>query len=142
MGHLLNSKVFLEEIGFGHIWDNQATFSKLRILSAITDKLQNRYYDFWHKLLFNDNRVIGGNKLRTYRKIKTDFKREQYLYANVDKKSLSNFIKICVSNCNLNIEKGHYLKLPVERGFVNCAIWMWRMNFISSWIVINLFMSV
>ena len=53
--------------GFGHIWDNQATFSKFRTLSAITDKLQNRYYDFWHKLLFNDNRVIGGNKLRTYR---------------------------------------------------------------------------
>jgi hypothetical protein len=55
---------------------------------------------FWHKLLFNDNRVIEGNKLRIYRKIKTDFKREQYLYADVDKKSLSNFIKIRVSNCN------------------------------------------
>jgi hypothetical protein len=34
-------------------------------------------------------RVIEGNKLRTYRKIKTDFIREQYLYADVDKKSLS-----------------------------------------------------
>ena len=102
-------------IGFGHIWDNQATFSKIRTLSAITDKLQNRYFDFWHKLLFNDNRVIGGNKLRTYRKIKTDFKREQYLYADIDKKSLSNFIKIRVSNCNLNIEKGRYLKIPVEQ---------------------------
>jgi hypothetical protein len=102
-------------IGFGHIWDNQATFSKLRTVSAITDKFQNRYFDFWHKLLFNDNRVTGGNKLRTYRKIKTDFKREQYLYADVDKKSFSNFIKIYVSNCNLNIEKGRYLKLPVEQ---------------------------
>jgi hypothetical protein len=90
-------------------------FSKLRTVSAITDKLQNRYFDFWHKLLFNDNRVTGGNKLRTYRKIKTDFKREQYLYADVDKKSFSNFIKIYVSNCNLNIEKGRYLKLPVEQ---------------------------
>ena len=93
-------------LGFGHIWDNQTTFSKLRTLPAVTDKLQNRYFDFWHKLLFNDNRMIGGNKLRSYRKIKTDFKREQYLYADVDKKSLSNFIKIRVSNCNLNIEKG------------------------------------
>jgi hypothetical protein len=53
--------------------------------------------------------------LRTYRKIKTDFKREQYLYADVDKKSLTNFIKIRVSNCNLNIEKGRYLKLPLEQ---------------------------
>ena len=106
---------FLEVIGFGHIWDKQETFSTLRTLSAITDKLQNRYFDFWHKLLFNNNIVIGGNKLRKYRKIKTDFKREQYLYADVDKKSLSNVIKNRVSNCNLNIEKGRYLKLPVEQ---------------------------
>jgi hypothetical protein len=27
-------------IGFGHIWDNQTTFSKLRTLSAVPDKLQ------------------------------------------------------------------------------------------------------
>ena len=53
--------------------------------------------------------MIGG----TYRKIKTGFKREQYLYAGVDKKSLSNFIKI--RNCNSNIEKGRYLKLTVEQ---------------------------
>ena len=57
-------------------------------------------------------RLLGSY---TYRKIKTDFKREQFLYADVDKKSLSNFIKICVSNCNLNIEKGRYLKLPIEQ---------------------------
>jgi hypothetical protein len=38
-----------------------------------------------------------------------------HLYADVDKKSLSNFIKIRVSNCNLNIEKGRFLKLPVEQ---------------------------
>ena len=43
--------------------------------------------------------------MRTYRNIKTDFNREQYLYADVNKKSFSNFIKIRVSNCNLNIEK-------------------------------------
>jgi hypothetical protein len=53
-------------------------------------------------------------KLLSLIKIKTDFKKEQYLYANVDKKSLSNFIKIRVSNCNLNIEKGRYLKLAVR----------------------------
>jgi hypothetical protein len=34
---------------------------------------------------------------------------------DVEKKSLSNVIKIRVSNCNLNIEKGRYLKLPVEQ---------------------------
>jgi hypothetical protein len=101
-------------------WDNQTTFSKLRTLSAVTEKLQNRYFDFGHKLLFNDNRVIGRNKLETYPKIKTDFKREQYLYAHIDKKSLSNLIKIRISKCNLNIAKGRYLKLPVEQR--NCQL--------------------
>ena len=85
---------FLEVIGFGHIWDKQETFSTLRTLSAITDKLQKRYFDFWHKLLFNNNIVIGGNKLRKYHKIKTDFKREQYLYADVDKKVFQILLKI------------------------------------------------
>jgi hypothetical protein len=33
----------------------------LELFFAITDKLQNRYFDFWHNLLFNDNRVIWGN---------------------------------------------------------------------------------
>jgi hypothetical protein len=60
---------FLEVIGFGHIWDNQTTFSKLTTLSAVPDKLQ-----IFGTLLFNDNRKIGWNKLRTYRKIKTDKK--------------------------------------------------------------------
>ena len=48
-------------------------------------------------------------------KIKTDFKREQYPYADIDKESFSNFIKKFVSNCNLNFEKGRYLKFPVEQ---------------------------
>ena len=94
MGYSLNSKVFF--FRSDRFWTHmgyQTTFSKHRALSAVTDKLQNIYFDFWHKLLFNDNRVIGGNKFRTYRKIKTDLKREQYLYADVDKKSLSFFYR-------------------------------------------------
>jgi hypothetical protein len=39
--------------------NNQATISKLRTLSAITDKLQNRYFDFWHKLLFKDIKLLS-----------------------------------------------------------------------------------
>jgi hypothetical protein len=101
-------------------WDNQTTFSKLRTLSAVTEKLQNRYFDLRRKLLFNDNRVIGRNKLETYPNIKTNFKREQYLYADIDKKSFSNLIKIRISKCNLNIAKCRYLKLPVEQR--NCQL--------------------
>jgi hypothetical protein len=48
----------------------------------------------WKTLLFNDNNKSGGNKLRTYRKLKTQFDLENYLCADVNKKSISTFVKI------------------------------------------------
>jgi hypothetical protein len=42
--------------------------------SRITPKqLENRYIEHWKTLLFNDDNKSGGNKLRTYRKLKTQF---------------------------------------------------------------------
>jgi hypothetical protein len=43
--------------------------------------------------LFNDDNTFGGNKLRTYRKLKTQFDLENYLCADVNKKSISEFNK-------------------------------------------------
>ena len=92
------------------------TFSNKRTLIAIQNNLKDRCCKFWHSLLFNDDRAVGGNKLRTYRKFKNDFKREQYLYTYVDKQSLSNYTRIRISNCNyLKIEKGRYVNLLVEK---------------------------
>lgn len=112
-------KTFLLLIGFGHLWENQGTFSKQNTLSAIYLKLQDRYSSFWSKKLLNDERASGGNKLRTYRTFKNNFLREQYLYADVDKFELADFIKIRISNCNLNIERGRYLNLSVEKRICN-----------------------
>ena len=106
---------FFHIINFGHLWENQTTFSKKRTLNSISRKLQDRYNNFWYSLLFNDNKVSGTNKLRTYREFKNNFKREQFLFADVDKQNLRNFIKIRISNCNLNIERGRYMKLPVDQ---------------------------
>jgi hypothetical protein len=48
--------------------------------------LENRYIEHWKTLLFNDDNKSGGNKLRTYRKLKTQFDLENYLCADVNKK--------------------------------------------------------
>ena len=101
-------------IGFSHIWGNQGTFSKSKLLFSVTKQLENRYIKHWKTLLFNDNNKSGGNKLRTYRKLKTQFDLENYLCADVNKKSISTFVKIRISNSNLNIEKGRYLNTPAE----------------------------
>ena len=39
---------------------------------------------------------------------------ENYLCADVNKKSISTFVKIRISSSNLNIEKGRYLNTPAE----------------------------
>ena len=43
---------------------------------------------------------------------------EKFLHSDVDKFALSTkciFAKIRISNSNLNIERGRYIKLPVEK---------------------------
>jgi hypothetical protein len=55
--------------------------------------------------LFNDDNKSGGNKLRTYRKLKTQFDLENYLCADVNKKYISTFVKIRISNSNLNMHE-------------------------------------
>jgi hypothetical protein len=39
---------------------------------------------------------------------------KNYLCADVNKKSISTFVKIRISKSNLNIEKGRYLNTPAE----------------------------
>ena len=53
--------------------------------------------------------------MRTYHKLKTNFEAETYLYTDVDKCSISTFVRVCISNCHLDIERGQYSKLPVEQ---------------------------
>ena len=63
----------------------------------------------------NNDNIWGRNKLRIYRKHKANFEAETYLYTDVDKCSISTFVRVRISNCNLDIERGRYSKLPVEQ---------------------------
>jgi hypothetical protein len=40
---------------------------------------------------------------------------EEFVHSDVDKFVLSIFVKIRIRNSNLNIERGRYIKLPVEK---------------------------
>ena len=108
-------KLLLAEIGFTHVWVNQCTFSKSKLLHSLSIKLEDRYINHWKKLLLNHDNKNGGNKLRTNRKLKNSYKMEKVLHSDVDKFALSIFVKIRISNSNLNIERGRYIKLLVEK---------------------------
>jgi hypothetical protein len=56
-------KLLLAEIGFTHVWVNQGTFSKSKLLHSLSIKLEDRYINHWKKLLFNDDNKNSGNKL-------------------------------------------------------------------------------
>ena len=85
-------------------------------MKSIQNKLEERYENFWNNLLSqNNDNIWRRNKLRTYRKLKANFEAEKYLYTDVDKCSISTFVRVRISNCNLDIERGRYSKLPVEQ---------------------------
>ena len=44
-------------IGFSHIWENQGTFSKSKLLFSVTKQLENRYTKHWKTLLFNNDSI-------------------------------------------------------------------------------------
>ena len=57
--------------------------SKSKLVNAITAKLKDSYTTYWHDLIFDDRQnPINGNKLRTYRKLKNEYRLEKYLLSN------------------------------------------------------------
>ena len=47
-------KLFLDKINFSHVWTNQSTFSKAKLLHAVTVRLKDSYISFWRKCSFDD----------------------------------------------------------------------------------------
>ena len=100
-------------IDFDHVWINQCTFSKNRLIHSVFNKLKDSYSQYWKTCLFDDSKnAVNGNKLRTYRTFKVDYEREMYLLINdLPKTHISAFAKFRVSAHSLEIEKGTHKKL-------------------------------
>ena len=46
-----NLKLLLHKIGFNHVWNNQSTFSKHKLIHSVTEKLKQSYIlSFWKKI--------------------------------------------------------------------------------------------
>ena len=116
-------QLFLDETNFSHVWVNQVTFSKARLLNAVMLKLKDSYIRFWRKYLFDDSKnAIYGNKLRTYRTLKTAYCLDNYLLSsNNSRKEISTYTKTRI-NCNkLHVEEGRYRKIPLQERI--CQLW-------------------
>ena len=61
-------RMLFEKISFSHVWQNQNTFHKNKLLKAVYNKLKDNFIKFWRTDIFRDSDK-GKNKLRTYSKL-------------------------------------------------------------------------
>ena len=62
-------RLLFKKLGFCHVWENQNTFSKNKLLKAVYNKLSNNFISYWKRELYNDDNKTNKNKLRTYREL-------------------------------------------------------------------------
>jgi hypothetical protein len=74
----------------------------------VKSKLKEIYINHWTEKLWDDKRVNGGNKLRTYRQFKTSFELEPYLLHVKNCKSRKELCRFRISAHRLHIETGRY----------------------------------
>ena len=106
-------KVFMHIIDFDHVWINQCTVSKNRLIHSVFNKLKDSYSQYWKTCLFDESKnTVNGNKLITYRTFNVNYEREMYLLINdLPKSHISSFAKFRVSAHSLEIEKGRHKNL-------------------------------
>jgi hypothetical protein len=73
------------KIGFNHVWENQCSFSKKRLLVSVVKKLRERFINFWKSNLFDNRNSANGKKLCTYGEFKTEYTLEIFLLLDLDK---------------------------------------------------------
>ena len=71
----------------------------------------------WYADLWNDERTVGGNKLRTYQTFKFNFGWEDYLSVVTNRRHRIAMCRLRVSCHNLRIETGRYKRpqIPAEQ---------------------------
>ena len=95
------TKLLLQQCGFGYIWENQAVDNENYFLSQFKRRLTDMYLQEWHTQV----EITSDNRL--YKHIKSKFKIENYL--KINNKSLRTSIsKIRLSSHSFNIERGRW----------------------------------
>ena len=86
-------------------------------LHLIQKKMEDTFVCKWYADLWNDERTVGGNKLRTYRTFKSNFGWEDYLSVVTNRRHRIAMCRLRVSCHNLRIETGRYKRpqIPADQ---------------------------
>lgn len=86
---------------------------------TIENTIKSRYEIYWNDKLTTDQSVShgkGGNKLRTYRLLKQNFKIEPYLthIENIDERKATSQLRLSSHPLNIEAQRG-YIEKPIDR---------------------------
>lgn len=116
-------KVCLHDIDMSHVIDLDVRNSK-SIVKEIECKIFDKQIAIWKNLINREtgNRGQGGNKLRTYKLFKQDFKTEYYVEKNIPFRYRSAFAKFRCGVAPIRLETGRYENIAVcNRTCLNCT---------------------
>ena len=108
-----NIKRFINKYDLDQIGVN--SLSPKEGVVACRDILQNIENNQWSTKLWNDKGNANGNKLRTYRKFKSELCTEQYLNLNIPRTKRSPFVKLRCGVLPLQIELGRFQRIPIDQ---------------------------
>ena len=112
---LSDVKLLFCKVGLERVWRGELKYSNSGLKQQIKLKLQDIFEQQWKLDMYNDNRQYGsGNKLRTYRKFKSEIALEPYLFFFRNNNTRKSFSKLRISAHNLAIESGrHHRPSPI-----------------------------
>ena len=100
----------LKYLGFNYVWHTKGTMSVNKLTYASKRNLLDIYEQYcYNRFLFSYSK---NNKLQMYGKFKQTICLENYLFANLDKSTVSKFTKLRISNYRLEVVVGRYSCTP------------------------------
>ena len=106
-----NIKCLLTSLGmrYAQLWNMQATCEDPKAINAVTEIINCRYRDQVMNEVFSAGE---GKKLRTYKKFKSEFRLEHYLFCIPNQNHRIALSRYRLSSHNLGIETGRHCRPP------------------------------
>ncbi len=108
------------QLGIGQFTNRENCHSKTAVLEHVNNCMELETQQEWHKNLYR-NVNVGGNKLRTYRKFKHEYKTEMYLKRPMSFKVRRSFSNLRCGTAPLRIETGRYEGKALEERICQCC---------------------
>ena len=115
------TKLF-EDLNLRHLQDNFELYTSRFIVNTVQEKLNVCDVEKWHHNLWNDVNKPNGNKLRTYRKFKSELVAEPYLLLNQNTYQRRSLSKLRIGVLPLEIETGRHTRPSVPLNERICTL--------------------